>query len=167
MAASAACGRTAPRLLHEGDLMADYFQIYVRDQNHPDLPADYRTEAIDGRLTMGPHAAILYTARNMPVPVTVEWHDVKPPPALERYQHVVEGSFTCPSGTLILAGLTDYDPTATRMAVDPGPLGIRANISGLDTISEDGLHGCDSYLLQLWPGIESAGPRILKAWEGP
>ncbi len=167
MAASAASGQNGPKSLFKGELLADYFQIYIRDQSYPDLPSDYREEAIASRLMTGPHAAIVHTARNMTVPIIVEWHDVRPQPEIERYQHVVEASFDCPSGVLVLAGMTDYEPTAQRLSVKAGPLGIRANMSGLDTISEDGLVGRDRYLIQLWPGEELSGPLVLKSWAEP
>lgn len=164
MAVSAASSQNRPKSLFTGELLADYFQIYLRDQGNPDLPATYSEEAIAARLIMGPHAAVVHTARNMTVPVTVEWHDVRPRLDIERYQHVVEAGFNCPSGVLVLAGMTDYEPTARRLSVKAGPLGIRVNMSGLDTISEDGLDGEDHYLLQLWPELELSGSRVLKAW---
>jgi hypothetical protein len=100
----------------------------------------------------------------MAVPVIVEWHDVRPRLEIERYQHVVEVGINCPSGVLVLAGTTDYEPTAQRLSVKAGPLGIRVNMSGLDTISEDGLDGRDRYLIQIWPGQELSGPLVLKSW---
>lgn len=106
--------------LFEGELFADYFQIYLRDEDHPDLPDDYSAEAIARRLMAGPHAAILHTARNMMVPVRVEWHGQRPVPALDAYQHVAEAGFACPSGRIVLAGLTDEEALATRLVVGPG-----------------------------------------------
>ncbi|MEO9340586.1 hypothetical protein ABFT80_24555 [Mesorhizobium sp. SB112] len=154
------------KVLYEGNLFADYFQIYLRDEVHPDLPNDYTDEAISRRLMAGPYAVILHTARNMTVPIRVEWHDKRPTLDLHAYQHVVETHFDCPSGQLVLAGLTDYDPTAPRLSVKTGPLRVRANFSGLDTLSEDGLEGDDQYVVQLWPGVEPEGVRVLKAWSG-
>lgn len=164
MAVSAASGHNRSGPLFNGELLADYFQIYVRDRANADLPATYSEEAISARLVVGPHAAVVHTARNMTVPVIVEWHDVRPRLEIERYQHVVEGGINCPSGVLVLAGMTDYEPTAQRLSVKAGPLGIRVNMSGLDTISEDGLDGRDRYLIQLWPGQELSGPLVLKSW---
>jgi hypothetical protein len=100
----------------------------------------------------------------MAVPVIVEWHDVRPRLEIERYQHVVEGGINCPSRVLVLAGMTDYEPTAQRFSVKAGPLGIRVNMSSLDTISEDGLDGRDRYLIQIWPGQELSGPLVRKSW---
>lgn len=162
----ASAGAAASRVLYQGNLFADYFQIYLRDTAHPALPDDYGHEAIARRLVAGPHAVILHTARNMNVPVRIEWHDQRPLPDLDAYQHVVEARFDCPSGQLVVAGLTDYDPTAQRLSVKAGWQGVRASLSGLDTLSDDGLEGDDRYLMQLWPGSEAEGVRVLKAWTG-
>ncbi|MDK4705855.1 MULTISPECIES: hypothetical protein [unclassified Rhizobium] len=145
------------KILYQGDLFADYFQIYLRDEAHPDLPEDYTEEVIARRLAVGPNAIILHTARNTAVPVQIEWHDQRPATDLDIYQHVAEATLDCPSGQLVLAGLTDYEPDAPRLAVKAGLLGIRVCMSGIDTLSEDGLHGDDRYLVQLWPEPETNG----------
>jgi hypothetical protein len=152
------------QILYQGDPFADYFQIYLCDEDHPDLPDDYTDEAIGRRLMAGPHAIIIHTARNMTVPVCVEWHHRRPAPDIDTYQHVVEAGFHCASGRLVLAGLTDNEQSSPRLAVTAGPLGMRVNFSGLDTLSDDGLEGDDRYLVQLWPGSEPEGVRVLKAW---
>lgn len=167
MVSSVADGAAPSQVLYQGNLLADYFQIYLRDEDHPDLPEDYTDEAIARRLIAGPHGLILHTARNMPVPVRVEWHNERPSVDLDAYQHVVEACFDCPSGRLVLAGLTDYDPTASRLSVKVGPLCVRAALSGLDTLSEDGLEGNDQYVMQLWPGAGPRDVRVLKAWPVP
>lgn len=154
------------RVLYHGSLFADYFQVYLRDEAHPVLPDDYTDEAIARRVGVGPHAVILHTARNVTVPIRVVWHDRHPTLDLDADQHVVEACFDCPSGQLVLAGLTDYDPTSPRLSVNAGPLGIRASFSGLDTLSEDGLKGDDRYLVQLWPRAKPKDVRVLKAWPG-
>lgn len=153
------------QILYQGNLFADYFQIYLRDEAHPDLPDDYTEENIARHLMAGPHSVIVHTARNMAVPICVEWHLERPEPDLDTYQHVVEGAFICPTGRLVLAGLTDYEATAPRLEVKAGPIGVRVNLSGLDTLSENGLEGEDRYLLQLWPGFQAEGVRVLKTWQ--
>ncbi len=159
-----AARRTASSILYQGELFADYFQLYLHDEGHPDLPDDYTDEVLARRLMVGPYAVVLQTARNMTVPIRVEWHDQRPAPDLDAYQHVVEARFDCPSGQLVLAGLTDYAPTAPRLPVTVGPLGVRASFSGLDTLDEDGLEGDDRYVIQLWPGAGTEGVRVLKTW---
>lgn len=160
----AAVGQLEVTVLYDGTLFADYFQIYLRDEGHPDLPDDYTDRTLARRLTAGSYAIILHTVRNTTVPIRVEWHGQRPLPDIDAYQHVVEVSFECPSGQLVLAGLTDYEPTAPRLAVRAGPLGVRVNLAGLDTLSEDGLSGNDHYLVQLWPGADPESVDVLKAW---
>lgn len=60
MAVSAASGHNRSGSLFNGDLLADYFQIYVRDHANADLPAAYSEEAIAARL-VGVHTPTLYT----------------------------------------------------------------------------------------------------------
>jgi hypothetical protein len=151
------------KTLYQGNIFADYFQIYISDEDHPKLPDDYTNENIARYLMVGPHGVILHTVRNMSVPVSVECCDQRPEPELEAFQHVAEAGFLCPIGQLVLAGLTDDERAAPRLFVKAGPLGVRANLAGLDTLDETGLKGDDHYLLQLWPGVEPEGVRVLKA----
>ncbi len=153
------------RSLYEGEIFADYFQIYLRDEDHPDLPDDYSEESLERYLMAGSYAVIVRTARNMTVPVCVTWHDRKPEPDLNAFQHIAEAGFGCPTGRLILAGLTDDEQASPRFSVKAGQLGLRINLSGLDTLTEDGLDGGDRYLLQLWPAAGPADVRVLKAWQ--
>lgn len=152
------------QILFQGELFADYHQIYLRDAAFPELPDDYTDEAIARRLMAGPHAIILHTARNMTVPVRVEWHATRPSPDLDAFQHVVEAGIACPTGLLVLAGMTDNESTAPRLPVQAGPLGVRACLAGLDTLDETGLEGEDRYLIQLWPGPEPEEVRVIEAW---
>lgn len=164
MTGGIAAAQPAPQTLYQGDLLADYFQIYLRDAAHPDLPDDYTAAALARRLLVGPYGVILQTVRNMPVPIRVTWHPDRPAPDLDADQHVVEAGFDCPSGRLVLAGLTDYEPSAARLVVPAGRLGLRARFRGLDTLGADGLAGEDRYEMQLWPGVVPDGVRVLKAW---
>jgi hypothetical protein len=153
------------QILYEGEVFADYFQFYLRDEDHDELPDDYTDEVVARYLMVGPHAIVVRTVRNMSVPVRVEWHDQRPLPDLDSYQHVVEASLDCQSGQLLLAGMTDYEPESPRLAVKAGSLGLRLCLSGLDSLSEDELEGDDRYLVQFWPGPEPEGLRMLKAWQ--
>ncbi|WP_105383260.1 hypothetical protein [Neorhizobium alkalisoli] len=146
-------------------MFADYFQLYLRDEAHSELPDDYTDESLARRLMAGPNGIIVHTARNMTVPVRVEWHDQRPVSDLETFQHIVEAGFSCLTGQLVLAGMTDDETTSPRLAAKAGPLGVRVSLSGLDTLSEDGLDGEDQYLVQLWPESEPLAIRVLKAWQ--
>ena len=150
------------QVLFQGDLFADYHQFYLHDEAHPDLPDDYTDETIAHRLMAGRHAVIVHTARNMDVPVCVEWHWARPEPDLDAVQHVAEAGLSCPTGSLLLAGLTHVGGV-TQLAVPAGPIGLRACFAGLDTLSADGSEGDDRYLVQLWPSsgpAEAAGVRV-------
>jgi len=147
------------RTLYQGYIFADYFQIYLCDEAHPDLPDDYSEENMARRLMVGPYGIVMHTARNMEVPVRVAWTEQRPEADLDAFQHVVEAGFLCPTGRLILAGMTDEEATAPRLTVKAGAIGVRLSCSGLDTLSEDGLDGEDRYLVHLWP---ETGPGVLR-----
>jgi hypothetical protein len=164
MMGSKAFGNGAPKVLHDGPVMADYFQIFLRDESDARLPTDYSEDVIARRLMVGPRAVVLHTLRNMPVPLRVEWSEGRPPVDSAAHQHIVEAGLACPSGRLVLAGMTDYEPAAPRLTVKAGPIGIRFCLSGLDTLSPDGLAGDDRYLVQLWSGPEAEEVRVIKAW---
>jgi hypothetical protein len=152
------------RILYQGDIFADYFQLYLRDEAHCELPDDYTEESIARRLMVGPNGIIVHTVRNMSVPVRIEWHDQRPMSDLDPFQHVVDGGFSCHTGRLVLAGMTDDESTSPRLNVKTGPLGVRVSWSGLDTLNENGLAGEDQYLVQLWPEAEPVALHVLKAW---
>ncbi len=101
------------------------------------------------------------TLRNMQVGVTLEMLEEPPGSDTAGFDHVVEGSLDARSGTLVVAGCTDYFPDAARFALVPGTYRVRLSISGADTLSEDGLEGEDHYLVQLWQA-PLAEPAVLK-----
>lgn len=150
--------------LFRGSLLADYHQFYLCDEAIPVLPDAYSDAAIARRLMAGPHGIIVHCARNLTVPIRVEWYPSRPDPDLAAFQHMAETGFASSCGRLVLAGLTDFVGTAARLPVQAGPLGARACFAGLDTLDAYGIGGEDRYLVQLWPGPEPAEVRVLKAW---
>ncbi|WP_419896501.1 hypothetical protein [Roseomonas sp. USHLN139] len=148
-------------LLHDGPIFADYFQFLLQDaalRERPAPPWDEATLA-DGVVAM-PGLLAFATARNMQVPVAAELLPAEPALDLGGVDHAVEASLES-RGMLILAGGTDYLPTAARLPVPAGPLRVRLLCRGLDRLSEDGLAGEDSYRLLLWPAA-LAGVAVLK-----
>ena len=148
------------------ELLPDYFQFYLQDEAASgDLSQAWSPAAVTCMLAMAEGVVGLGTARNMLVPVTVEVLEMAPPALLERFDHVVEGSLEVSSGTLVIAGCTDYLPDAARLPIAKGGNAARVCVSGLDTLSEDGLQGQDHYLVQLWPcplDVLLLEPRVLK-----
>lgn len=150
------------QLLHAGPIFADYHQFYLADAAAKTEARHWTAADLAAGLIAQPGEIGIATARNTHVPVRVELHDTAPPLTLEGVDQAAEASLVT-AGMAVLAGCTDSWPDATRLAVPPGPLRLRLLASGLDRLSEDGLEGEDSYLIQLWPAPE-APVAVLKPW---
>lgn len=155
------------RVLFEGSLFADYFQIVIDDAANADGASDEYDDAATGRrrIVTTPHALYILTARNMDAPVRVMWRDARPQVDLAPFDHAVEASFSAPSGEIVIMGLTDYRATAPRAVVAAGPIRALALSRALAALSEDELDGDDSYEVHLWSEALSR-VEVLKAWEG-
>ncbi|KIQ05695.1 MULTISPECIES: hypothetical protein [Pseudomonas] len=150
---------------HALKLFADYHQFYLQDEvTEGDLSQSWGTEAVERMLAVADGVVGVGTLRNMEVSVTLEFLDAEPTVEPASFDHIAEASLVVRSGTLVIAGCTDYFPDAARFALAAGNYRVRLSISGFDTLSEDGLDGEDHYLVQLWqaPLIE---PVVLKQGE--
>lgn len=148
----------------EGMIFADYHQFYLMNVgSQTDYTDDITDAAVADRIIAKDDVLVVFAARNMAVPVTVELHDAEPALNLSEADHVVEAGLNS-SGMLVIAGCTDYLPDAAQFAVPAGNLKARILFSGLDTLSEDGLDGEDRYCVQLWPG-KADGVHVLKQRE--
>lgn len=145
------------------DLFADYFQFYLQDEQAAgNLANSWTRAAVDRKLALAPGTIGVGTARNMTVPVEVEVADTGPLDTdWARWDQVNECSIHVPTGRLVIAGCTDYFPTAARLVVAPGWYRARIYYGGLNTLSKDGLDGDDHYKIFLWAAPE-AELRILK-----
>ncbi len=147
---------------HQLTLFADYHQFYLQDEAAAgDLSQAWNPEAVERMLAVADGVAGFGTLRNMQVGVTLEILEEPPGADIAGFDHVVEGSLDAHSGTLVVAGCTDYLPDAARFALAPGTYRVRLSVSGADTLSEDGLDGADHYRVQLWPA-PFAAPMVLK-----
>lgn len=148
-------------------LFADYFQFYLQDDRAEgrDIAAQWSDDDVARMLTVGPGVVGVGTARNMSVAVSVELLGEAPALNLNAWDHVVDCTLVAHSGSLVLAGSTDYLPDAPRIPVAPGTYRVRFAAAGLDTLSDDGLDGDDRYQLQLWPS-SAAEPTVLKRYAG-
>ena len=146
------------------NLFADYFQFYLKDETADgDLSNAWTDEAVARLLAVAPGTVGVRTVSNMEVPVTLQVSASEPAFDLEAYDHVVEGPLSSTSGTLVIAGCTDYFPDASRVPLEPGTYRVRVCFSALESVSEDGLAGGDRYHLQLWPAPLS-GVTVVKQW---
>ncbi|HEY4252160.1 MAG TPA: hypothetical protein VGM87_13190 [Roseomonas sp.] len=152
-------------IIFDGQLMADYHQIYLTDADGgAELPDDWTDTVMTDRIFCGDGVLLVSTARNMTVPMRVELHDAAPEIDVAGADHVVLGDLRT-DGELVIAGCTDYRPDAPRAAVPPGNLRAMVVFTGLGTLSEDGLDGEDRYVVHLWPSAET-GVAVLRAWGG-
>ncbi len=143
-------------------LFADYFQFYLQDEGvNGDLSNAWTDEAVADLLALAPGTIGVGTVRNQDVAVSVELVATEPPLDLPGWDHVVECDIEVPSGRIVVAGCTDYCPTAARIPVDPGHYRARISYGGFETLSEDGLRGDDRYQVVLWKA-PPGGARVLK-----
>lgn len=135
------------------ELFADYFQFYLQDeQAEGDLSNSWTPEAVKILLALAPGTIGVGTVRNMDVPVTVEVQQTTPREEdFSIWDQVNECSIDVPSGTLVIAGCTDYFPEAARILLAPGHYGARIYYGQLADLSDDGLEGNDYYKIVLWP----------------
>jgi len=145
------------------DLFADYFQFYLQDEQADlDLSLNIWSEqAVEDLLAVTPDIIHIGTVRNMTVPVAVEVHDSEPNEDFNLWEHITECSIEIPSGSLVVAGCSDYFPDAARIKIIPDTYRARIFYGALETLSEDGLDGDDHYKVTLWLG-EAVKPQVIK-----
>ena len=148
----------------EYQIFADYSQFYLQDDDIRvgDLGDAWTEQAVARLLAVSRFVVGVGTVRNMTVPVCVEVMDVQPNADFKGFDQVNECSIELPSGSLVVAGCTDYFPDAARIKLASGNYVVRVSYSGLETLDETGLEGNDRYLVQLWPG-DLISPRVVKA----
>jgi hypothetical protein len=153
-------------VVFDGELFADYHQIYLADAKQPPgLPDEWTDDKLRQRVNLVDRALVISTVRDTDVQVKIELHATRPLLDIANVDHAIEVSLRVPSGKLIVAGLTDYEEAATRVGVPAGDLRAPIVFSGLGTLSEDGLAGDDQYVVHLWPG-RPEGPAVHKQWRG-
>ncbi len=137
---------------HRFEVFADYFQFYLVDDDarYGDLSDAWPDAAVGRMLALGPHVIGIGTARNMTVPVMVRVCEGEPDIGDAGFDRVNACTMEIGTGRIVIAGCTDYLPNAARIEVQPGIHDALIGYKGLDTVSEDGLAGDDSYHIFLW-----------------
>lgn len=137
---------------YELTLFADYHQFYIQDENvDGNLSDAWTDEAVERLLAVAPGTVGIGTVRNVDVPVTIVVLEREPELDADKFDQVVECSIVVESGTIVVAGCTDYFPDAARIKIPSGPYRVRASFEGLESVSANGSEGKDHYHLQLWP----------------
>lgn len=149
---------------YEFELLADYFQFYLQDEEvEGDLSERWTEEATARMLAVTPGTVGVGTLRNVEVDVAVEVHEAEPQLHLAGWDHVVETGLAVTSGRIVVAGCTDYFPDAARIEVEPGHYRVRLCSSGLETVTAEWEDADDLYVVQLWPG-DGDETRLLKQY---
>lgn len=137
---------------YELTLFADYHQFYIQDENvDGNLSEAWSDEAVERLLAVAPGTVVIGTVRNFDVPVTIAVLEREPVLDADKFDQVVECSIAVESGTIVVAGCTDYFPDAARIKLSAGSYRVRASFQGLESVLAQGLDGNDQYHLQLWP----------------
>jgi hypothetical protein len=147
----------------EFNLLADYFQFYVQDEDvEGDLSDCWTKEAVNRLLAVTEGTIGVGTVRNMTVPVFIEVADGEPELSeADDWDQVNECDLMVRSGHIVVAGCTDYFPDAARIDVPPGSYRARLYYGNLNSQSENGLEGDDKYRIVLWRAA-SAPLKVLK-----
>ena len=152
--------------MYEFKLFADYFQIYLQDEDvDGDLSDSWNDYAADNLLAIAPGTIGIGTVRNMTVPVTVEIVDSQIDDSFEEWDQVNECSIVITSDKIVISGCSDYLPEAPRIKVTPGTYRARIFYGGLKTLSYDGVTGKDHYKVVLWLDNEIKPTKVLKKRE--
>jgi hypothetical protein len=149
---------------HKFEIFADYHMIFIQDElvarEHDDL--HWSDEDIKAMLYEIKYGFIIGTARNMTVPLTVTIHESEPVVNQHEWDQIVACSFDLPSGILSISGTSDYIGDHRKIELKQGTYNALICYAGLSTISEDGLEGNDSYLLNIWPSDTPQPMKVIK-----
>lgn len=162
-----------PARVRELTVQSDYGQIYITDYEglvEPQTGDDNSLmrsldDATESRRFVGFDRMINIltpSQYNWEAPLTLEIWDERPPMELDAWDHVVEGPFPAPSGTIGFEASGGGTPIETR--IPPGT--YRARVSGAGFVAGVGeIEGRERWRLQLWPAPESEA-ELLKNWDG-
>ena len=145
------------------NVFADYYQFYIWDPDLPGVaaPEDYTDADIENRVKAAPGVVVIQPVRNMTVSVDFEIYDSDPGFHINEWQHVAEAPLVLSKNRMEI-----HECTGDSLALLPGPAAectVRALFKGLNTISEDGLEGKDTYRVQVFPATRSE-IRLIKKW---
>ena len=128
-------------------IFADYHQFYLQDDDdrYGNLSDAWTPEATDRLMAVAERVVGIGTVRNMNVPVQIEVGPQLPTLDHSRWDKVNRASLVCETGRIVVAGCTDYFPDARRISVSPGTYDVLVGYKNLESLSQDGLEGNDSY----------------------
>ncbi|MCS6129389.1 hypothetical protein G3485_20260 [Shewanella baltica] len=138
--------------IHQFDIFADYFQLYLMDDEADDNTSEIWTdEALDIKLAIAKNTVAVGTYRNIDVKFELEVLESEPKVDLNEWDHASLGFVSFPSGKCAVYGCTDYLPDATRIELPKGNYALLSLAKGLDSITVEWEPADDLYKVILWP----------------
>ncbi|MGI2219568.1 hypothetical protein ACRN94_21700 [Shewanella baltica] len=151
--------------IHQFDIFADYFQLYLMDDEADDNTSEIWTdEALDIKLAIAKNTVAVGTYRNIDVKFELEVLESEPKVDLNEWDHASLGFVSFPSGKCAVYGCTDYLPDATRIELPKGNYALLSLAKGLDSITVEWEPADDLYKVILWPS-DSKDCKSLKRLE--
>jgi len=132
-------------------IFADYHQFYLQDDDtrFGDLSDAWTPEATEMLLAVADHVVGVGTVRNMDVSVRISVAPALPDLQPAAWDRINRTSLKCDTGRIVVAGCTDYFPDAKRIQVAPGTYDVLIGYKNLESLSDNGLDGDDSYHIYL------------------
>lgn len=138
--------------LHKFQLFADYFQLYITDDNSKTDTSDiWNDKSLEFKLAVSKSTLAIGTFRNMDVLLEIEICTEEPNINLEEWDHASKGYLTIETGRCVVFGCTDYLPDAKRVDLPNGNYSAISLAKGLNTITEEWEDAEDLYKVYLWP----------------
>jgi hypothetical protein len=150
--------------VHRFDVVADHFQVIVADEGwDEDLGELWTPTAADQMLAQGDRIISIGTLRCVTLPVEIQIVPERPEVPLADVDHLVEGSLSIQSGTLLVETCEGSIECAPRIAVPAGTYQVLYAARGIRTIKDEYGAADDVYRVYLWPGPR-LDTRVLKHW---
>lgn len=148
---------------HKLQIFADYFQIWLEDQQATSTQREFlfTDQHLSDRVWVDDGLIIMFTARNMDVPVELQILQMEPYPDLDIWDHVVDTSIEIHSGQLDVFGCGGFP--GISLTLQRGSYQVRLCHGQLASLSQNGLEGEDHYKIFLWPAPMIA-TKVLKRW---
>lgn len=151
--------------IHKFALFADHFQVHLLDaSSNDDFSTIWTETAFNQMLAVGRSALCVGTLRNVDVDVEIHVLDNKVTIDRSKYDHIVEASFSLPTGKLVVMGCTDYMPDAAHIDLQAGNYQVLYAVSGVDTIKTESEPAEDKYIIYLWLG-DLRESQLIKHWK--
>tara|TARA_R110002072_G_scaffold220630_1_gene377942 strand:+ start:131 stop:628 length:498 start_codon:yes stop_codon:yes gene_type:complete len=161
----ALCEQKEIMTIHQFDIFADYFQLYLMDDEAKDDTSEIWTdEALDIKLAIAQNTVAVGTYRNVDVKFELEVVESEPKVDLSAWDHASLGFISFPSGKCAVFGCTDYLPDAKRIELPKGNYALLFLAKGLDSITVEWEPADDLYKVILWPS-NSKEFRSVKRYE--